>query len=1024
MSRANSIVLLVREQIQKDIQGFYTGLLGPPSKSGRNKRTCYNSSQHARGDKTPSLTFSPTHGGYMCHACGEKGDMIDLYGKVKNMSRASAIRELAERHNLIQKVWKGKPDKFKPINEENANSVTIYHKALLENSSIADFVRTLLYEKYGVGRQSIVTYSLGWSPARKRLSIPVLAGSKRDDRTAYNVRFHDIVPYHAEWYKGDDKAVVCPVKESDLVYKRWNGWSPKYTNGGSKVLSIEGHGRHKYLYPYNVAVSSDKLFLVGGELKALMLNEKGVPACTFTCGEGQYDEDLINIFCGKVVYLLMDADDAGRKAAQKLTDALTDVGADVFVGEWTDNATAMFNAAGFQNGDVTDLMRICKWDPSCLYDDKYLKWRHEVTKPIDSITKYEEVREKIEFVKERCLEVPFQELPDPRLFKKWLRSSVTVESVGDNVTTLPKLIRGTCETGRSSPQQKCATCSLAQTGGKNDWELTPAAIMDLVGLPKKQANDQLMACLGITKNCQEPMLEYDYVAVESVRVGTPPLDAAELEEQRSISNAVLQCYWLRETADPIEDGEVYDIYTLPSSGEKNRRMYLVPEYEKRNSGILNFVRSREDTERLDNVLKDIGGGGGIVATIRDYHSRVYYQEQMHLGMLLVMFSPFEFYVGGELCNRKCPAGLFISDTNMGKSTIAQAIIALYGVGRVVDAGAKATHAGLIGGIAKDSSGEPHFVWGAVPRSHKKCIAVDEFNKLQADEIGTLTNMLSSGIAQRVTVGSTRERESWVRCLFLANPRGNKKVIDYRKSKSRIADDIMTAGPNVSRLDFFLVQERHDADRFGSDFPTPLVSNAYTDGVARYHLNWAWTRTKGDFCFSDASYLKAEAIKISRRYGGTREIILPEFARFKVGRIAAAFAMLNFSHDDDMRVVITNDHVDAAIAFLTEIYDKIFSYKAGSDRTDTGGIDIEDDIIAVLDSIPDISGLKQIVYADGALTSHDIRDAVGPLRYDDFMYQLRVNGYMSRTYKDQYKIDADFRQSLEKYIIRRIARRGR
>ena len=48
-----------------------------------NKSRCFHPENHANGDRTPSLSFSPSRGVFKCFGCGIGGDVFNLVQQVK-----------------------------------------------------------------------------------------------------------------------------------------------------------------------------------------------------------------------------------------------------------------------------------------------------------------------------------------------------------------------------------------------------------------------------------------------------------------------------------------------------------------------------------------------------------------------------------------------------------------------------------------------------------------------------------------------------------------------------------------------------------------------------------------------------------------------------------------------------------------------------------------------------------------------------------------------------------------------------
>ena len=162
-------------------------LLGP-IKGG--KYRCYNKSQHANGDKNPSLTMNPS-GYWACHSCGERGDLIQLFMNVNNMSHsqfAEAITILARKNGLdTAATVRVSPKSAKNTDRKQMGKV-VARKAIcgaindMENKKYNKGVKEWLLAHYGINQATIERFQLGWSSSATRLFIPIpLKALKTED---------------------------------------------------------------------------------------------------------------------------------------------------------------------------------------------------------------------------------------------------------------------------------------------------------------------------------------------------------------------------------------------------------------------------------------------------------------------------------------------------------------------------------------------------------------------------------------------------------------------------------------------------------------------------------------------------------------------------------------------------------------------------------------------------------------------------------------------------------------------------
>jgi len=118
-----------------------------------------------------------------------------------------------------------------------------------------------------------------------------------------------------------------------------------------------GRGSTK-LYPWPWVCDEQELVLTEGELDALNLVARGIPAFTATNGKGKWPDDPPDL-SGKVVWVCGDADDAGRKHNETMPAKLYAAGAkEVRVIEWPEGAPRGFDPSDlFARGGTAEEFR-------------------------------------------------------------------------------------------------------------------------------------------------------------------------------------------------------------------------------------------------------------------------------------------------------------------------------------------------------------------------------------------------------------------------------------------------------------------------------------------------------------------------------------------------------------------------------------------------------------------------------------------------------------------------------------------
>ena len=199
----------VKSRVLGNVRSYYDLLFGKGSKAGTSIQ--YKCPFH--DDRSPSLSVSIATGGWKCHAasCGESGDIFSAWEKKKGSNFLTALREIAE--------WAGDPalQPRRTITEAIARggSVEITNGSILRTLKTSqdkiltnEPVLAKLKDHYGVTRESVVRFGLGFDRKSYRLWIPVLHRGK-----VVAVRKHDIMRAHCVWVN-EDRSIVKSKHEA------------------------------------------------------------------------------------------------------------------------------------------------------------------------------------------------------------------------------------------------------------------------------------------------------------------------------------------------------------------------------------------------------------------------------------------------------------------------------------------------------------------------------------------------------------------------------------------------------------------------------------------------------------------------------------------------------------------------------------------------------------------------------------------------------------------------------------------
>jgi hypothetical protein len=990
------------EKIKQDIYSAMSiinevdALLG----SGRGyARACWNKNAHSHGDKSASLSFDPKTGAWRCHACQEKGDIFTLYMKVKGCTFPVAIKYYMQKFSLWHEAVTPRNKEKRKKLVEKFPTLSIIESQRVRSNSIT--LRTsaekveFIQRRYGLTPETQFNYWLGYDKKYGRLCIPIFRDEpwKRDrqESDVVNARYHDVFRVHCSWHNSEtdeeQRARPSSVTDDKIIEQDTYPWSPVWgKKSGSKVLHTTGHGG-SYLFPYHVLHTAPSLYVVGGELKAILMNQVGAPAVCWTAGEGGFEEEFLPLFIGKSVRVLMDLDDAGVLAAEKLSQVLANAGAYVEKAIWPDDVKAMLP----KKGDVTDLLVKSNLNKEALDLLEWVTVERQVPPTVDLA-----LEENSEKSWDDMVPADFNGLVDPNQVKTWVRFPGTIAGRGETPYVVPREVRVGCPFGKVNPIPLCKGCSLPRDGHAATLKLSTEGQAELVGMSTESMDGWIRKRIGIPPRCHQPQFDNQNSAVESV-ILTPHVESgAAVSESSKYEFAHRQAIILSEKRLDIKDNQGYEFGGQVIPNPKNSSFTVaIREYRPLQGNIFAFQPDPQKDAALRSLIEE-GGYQRLITELREHVCHIYGQDEMLLAILLSMVLPFQFRLGDLTNERICPAVMILGDTTVGKSTATKAFIRHFGAGRYNTMDSRATFVGLIGGNL-NMGNRMAFVWGLLPNSNGAFVALDEYSKLSTDDIGSTTNTLSSGIAERVTANGNRKTMCNVRALYLTNPRGARELKTY-SDPLEAAMGVMGTVQDLGRVEYVHIQHQiKNVDVFRQQ-QKATTEHKYTRDLARYHLSWAWSLTADKIVFENPNLVMDRATLLAEKFHHT--LLIPAQARFKIARFAAGFAILSYSMRDG-KLVVTDEHLDMAIRMFDKNYSKLLS---------VGAMEIPSEIKEFFDGIKKWKPLK-ILTAEGGFSKDDLVDAFNQsfanrfINLAHFEYNLLTKKRNTYTFTNDYMINA-------------------
>ena len=393
----------------------------------------------------------------------------------------------------------------------------------------------------------------------------------------------------------------------------------------------------------------------------------------------------------------------------------------------------------------------------------------------------------------------------------------------------------------------------------------------------------------------------------------------------------------RDNAVPMEF-TAYSIKRKLESGKKYRATYkLVPHPYKGQALIMIILDVEDSSDSVSNfsVTEDVKKNLNIVknmpGTVKE---RIDMLTEMFKGVLgyngynqliqtfdLAYHTVLEFNFGMFKNVRGYLDTLIVAESRVGKSTTAEALQKLYGLGTFTSlAGSSATIAGLIGGSNK-VNGSYQTRAGIIPQNHKGLMIFEELAKSNNNILRELTDIKSSNQVRITRVNGTLNLPALVRMITLTNVKGGdqaRSIASYPNGIDILMELIGTP-EDIARFDMALIlgsRGNTTVDPYWKPLE-PLPEQVYKD-----RIRWVWSRHAEQIIITEevGRYILECCNSLNKDYDCYIKIFGTE-AWKKVSRLAIAVAGYLVSTDSEYNnIVVQKEHVDFAVQFYKELYD--------------------------------------------------------------------------------------------------------
>lgn len=838
-----------------------------------------------------------------------------------------------------------RPDGTKPTRPDiEPGLAQEYHKNLM---NLTGPIRDVLRDRRGLTDDTLKRFKLGWDS--DRITIPI-----------YD-EFNVLVNFRRyKWNSTDDQwKVLNYVDEYD------NSYGEVRIFGLDRVLDD----------------SVDYVVWCEGEMDRICNEQHGFPTACATSGAGTWKADWTRLFRNKKrVYLAQDNDEAGRNATSKLCEKLYRV-VDVYIINWPEHFPA--------KGDITDFYTKCGQtteDFQMLLDG--------ATQYIDPMLVEERVADETD-----AQEVHLADSAEAQYYRKRLRIPVMVSGKDSTPYLCPKVIQVTCGDAADGDSKRCANCNLAINAGEitRTFSSLDEEIMKMIKCTDKQQEAVIFDMLGINQRCDRcKLIIKEHMNIEELRL--IPKAEANFGFSKEHEYVVRTGYYI---GNNLKTNKRYTMAGFMYPDPQNQYATYMFDKAYPEKDLIGDFEINEETKSYLGLFQTKPN-----QTIRDKLNEIHHDLERNVTYIwerrnvafavdLIYHTVLNFYFQEQYVKRGWGELLIIGDSGQAKTTLVERLMNHYRLGEL-HSGESSRRTGLVYNMQQNNK-RWFLVWGAFPLNDGGLITLDELSGLNEDDLATMSDVRSSGIAKATGV-ITAETTSRTRAIYISNPRNGRQLNSETYGVNAVLK-LMGKAEDVRRLDLALSVASGDVDpslvnRSLKDLPD--VQHIYTSDVCNARVLWAWSRRPEQIKISDEAtqHILNKATEMGAKYSSKVPIVEAADQRIKIARLAVAAACCVCSTDETFEnVIVKPEHVDFVVDFMNELYSaKSFGYDRLSEQEQVASDSSDDNInklrmIFLTLPLADAGEMAKILYQLPYFSRATLEDYTG-LSKDDLKILLK------------------------------------
>lgn len=477
---------------------------------------------------------------------------------------------------------------------------------------------------------------------------------------------------------------------------------------------------------------------------------------------------------------------------------------------------------------------------------------------------------------------------------------------------IPKKLKVQCTSTR-----KCFNCSVKEAVSF-DVDATDQSILRFIDISTTKMSSVIievlkLGCSGINFEVEEVQL------VERIYIARPTG-----KERTRKGGGARPAYLIGQTVEPNSIYTLDGYTTIDPVSQQVTHVFV--NAKKQKNDVESFSLTTKKHSELNQFCLSactpeamLGQLDKIYNNYAHNITKIYNRPDLHMCVDMMFRSVISFRFDNEYVHKGWLDAMIIGDTRCGKGAVSEKLMDYFGLGEVVS-GENCSFAGLVGGLQQMNE-RWVITWGKIPMNDHGLLVVDETGGLASDIWGKLSRVRSEGVAE-ITKIQTEVSNARTRLLFLCNPL-DRMIASYSYGVQAI-QDLIKAPEDIARFDYVLVVAHNEVGGDVINQRREPLPKMYDTQLEQDLILWCWSRKPSEVQFSKEAIaaIYKTSMKLETIYDFSIPLIQVENIRFKLAKIAIAFAARFYSHAKEGKILLVKSaHVEAAFVFFDIIYGK-------------------------------------------------------------------------------------------------------